>query len=165
MYILYISNNIKKPAWLKGCLCGFLGGDFHFSELSDLSAVLLQSNSPVCQMLGRVSFVRFIANPKAVHARKCGGGSCPARFTMRSREFESYLPVNFALPLEKDVRLSGERKNVSYDWNGRWTGRKPRGSPLLDELAHQQECEENDSQAAQSEQRLRACHRHQGRRF
>ncbi|KAK5623181.1 hypothetical protein CRENBAI_018200 [Crenichthys baileyi] len=85
--------------------------------------------------------------------------------TMRSREFESYLAVNFALLLEKDVRLSGERKNVSYDRDGRWTGRKPRGSPLLDDLANQQEGEESDSQAAQNEQRLGAGHRHQRRRF
>lgn len=73
--------------------------------------------------------------------------------------------MNFTLLLEEDVRLGGQRENISYHRDGRWTRRKPRGSSLLDELANQQEGEEDDGHAAHPEQGLRAGHRHQRRRF
>lgn len=76
-----------------------------------------------------------------------------------------YLSMNFTLLLEEDVRLGGQRHNVSYHRDGRWTGRKARGSSLLDELANQQEGEQGDGQAAHTEQSLWAGHRHQRRRF
>lgn len=76
-----------------------------------------------------------------------------------------YLSVNFTLLLEEDVRLGSQRQDVSYHRDGRWTRRKARGSPLLDELADQQEGEEGESQAAHSEHSLRAGQRHQRRRF
>lgn len=77
----------------------------------------------------------------------------------------SYLSMNLTLLLEEDVRLGDQRQNVANDRDGRWTRRKARGSPLLDELTNQQESEEGDKQAAHSEQRLSAGHRHQRRRF
>lgn len=56
-----------------------------------------------------------------------------------------YLSMNFTLLLEEDVRLGGQRHDVPYHWDGRWTRRKARGSSLLDELANQQESEAGDS--------------------
>ena len=76
-----------------------------------------------------------------------------------------YLSMNFTLLLEEDVRLGGQRQNVSYHRDGRWTRRKARGSSLLDELANQQEGEKGDSQAEHTEQSLSPRHRHQTRRF
>lgn len=86
----------------------------------------------------------------------------------RSYEKESepfYLSVNFALPLEEDVRLGGEGENVPYHRDGRRTGRKARGSSLLDELANQQKSQQGDSQTHHAEESLRARHRHQRLRF
>ena len=76
-----------------------------------------------------------------------------------------YLSVNLALLLEEDVRLRGQRQDVPYHGDGRWTGRKARGTSLFDELTDQQEGEECDSQAEHAEQSLCAGHRHQRRRF
>lgn len=73
--------------------------------------------------------------------------------------------MNFALLLQEDVRLGGQRQNVPYHRDGRGTRRKARGSSLFDELANEQENEEGDSQAAHPEQSLIAGHGHQRRRF
>lgn len=72
--------------------------------------------------------------------------------------------MNFTLLLEEDVRLGGQRQDVPYDRDGRRTGREARGSPLLDELANQQEGEDDRGHTARTEQSLPAGRRHRRRR-
>lgn len=71
-----------------------------------------------------------------------------------------YLSVNFALPLQEDVRLGRQGKNVADNRDGRWTRREAGGSSLFDELADQQESQERGGQAAHTEQSHGAGHWH-----
>lgn len=71
-----------------------------------------------------------------------------------------YLSVNFALPLQENVRLGRQGKNVPNNRDGRWTRRKAGGSSLFDELANQQVSHERGSQTAHTEQSHGAGHWH-----
>lgn len=62
--------------------------------------------------------------------------------------------MNFALLLQEDVRLGGQRHDVPDDRDGRGTWRESRRTPLLDQLTDQQHPEESERDAGQAEQSL-----------
>lgn len=70
------------------------------------------------------------------------------------KRLRAYLPVNFALLLQEDVRLGGQRRDVPDDRDGGRTGWKSRRPPLLDQLTDQQHDQQSDRQAGQPEQSL-----------
>lgn len=70
------------------------------------------------------------------------------------KRLRAYLAVNFALLLQEDVRLGGQRHDVPDDRDGGRTGGKSRRPPLLDQLTDQQHDEQQERQTGHPEQSL-----------